>query len=520
MPHARIQAAPRRPILLLWGILIFLAVICAYVLALALVAFCIALSIAGITSMSLIGIVLGAWAAVGAGAILWSLVPRRDQFPLPGPLLDASAHPRLFAEITAIATEFKEPLPAKVYLMLEPNAWVAQRGGYLGFGSQRVMALGLPVLSVLTISEFRAIVAHEFAHYYGGDTGTGPWIQKARDALSRSLEKLTSDFGILDFLSRWAYVALLRFVVIGIFVLYWKLFLRLTILVSRQAEYRADELACAVAGATPLMEGLRKVETSSFSWPWFWRSEAIPSLAAGFRAPLAAGFASFLQAPHVSKTVPAHAAPLLEAEKPAAFATHPTFKQRFARAASYRFAGVPLDDSPAIALLDDAPRLESAMLQTVFPDADIAGLQPVQWELVGRTVYLPSWTTFVTQYRDLLAPYSVTNLPDALANLMAIGARIRDPQGSLLTREQRAARALDLLWMALALVLVNQGWELHMQPGIFCLRRNELEVEPHELVRKLKQGAITPESYRNLIQELGIADLPLIVGCLQSEPRP
>src|SRR5882724_7701237 len=66
MPHARIQAAPRRPILLLWGILIFLAVICAYVVALALVAFCIALSIAGITSMSLIGIVLGAWAAVGA----------------------------------------------------------------------------------------------------------------------------------------------------------------------------------------------------------------------------------------------------------------------------------------------------------------------------------------------------------------------------------------------------------------------------------------------------------------------
>jgi hypothetical protein len=63
------------------------------------------------------------------------------------PAIDPAAQPRLFREISAIAEEFHEPMPASVYLMLEPNAWVGQRGGMLGFGSRRVMALGFPLLS-------------------------------------------------------------------------------------------------------------------------------------------------------------------------------------------------------------------------------------------------------------------------------------------------------------------------------------------------------------------------------------
>src|SRR5205807_4245246 len=146
-----------------------------------------------------------------------------------------------------IAAEFKEPMPSTVYLILEPNAWVAQRGGFLGFGGRRVAALGLPLLTILTLSEFRAVLAHEFAHYYGGDTSFGPYLQKARESLAGSLRRLSSDF--LGFMTRWGVVGILRLIVIYILALYWKLFLRLTLLVSRKWEYRADELACTVAGS-------------------------------------------------------------------------------------------------------------------------------------------------------------------------------------------------------------------------------------------------------------------------------
>src|SRR6185312_8851506 len=89
--------------------------------------------------------------------ILWSLVPRKDAFSAPGPALTADAHPRLFNELSSIADRFNEPIPAEVYLAPEVNAWVAERGGVMGFGSRRVMVLGLPLLSTLSISQFRAV---------------------------------------------------------------------------------------------------------------------------------------------------------------------------------------------------------------------------------------------------------------------------------------------------------------------------------------------------------------------------
>src|SRR6266853_1614359 len=112
--------------------------------------------------------------------MLWSLVPRRDNFEAPGLPLERPSHPRLFAELDSIASALGEPLPREVYLIGEPNAWVADRGGVMGFGSRRVMGVGLPLLGALNISQFRAILAHEFAHYYGGDTRLGPLPPKTQ----------------------------------------------------------------------------------------------------------------------------------------------------------------------------------------------------------------------------------------------------------------------------------------------------------------------------------------------------
>jgi len=44
----------------------------------------------------------------------------------------------------------------------------------MGFGSRRVMGLGLPLLQILTVAQFRAVLPHEFGHYYGADTRQDP----------------------------------------------------------------------------------------------------------------------------------------------------------------------------------------------------------------------------------------------------------------------------------------------------------------------------------------------------------
>jgi heat shock protein HtpX len=77
-----------------------------------------------------------------------------------------------------------------VYLIGQVNAFVADRGGIMGFGSRRVMGIGLPLLSILTVSELRGVLAHEFAHYYGGDTRLGPWVYKTQSAMIRTFQNI------------------------------------------------------------------------------------------------------------------------------------------------------------------------------------------------------------------------------------------------------------------------------------------------------------------------------------------
>src|SRR5262249_5945869 len=109
-------------------------------------------------------VILFLFGLVIAGALLWSIAPRRDRFTPPGPLLERGEHPRLFAELDSIASALDEPMPAEVYLVGDVNAWVTDRGGVMGFGSRRVMGLGLPLMAMLTTSEFRAVLARGVAH--------------------------------------------------------------------------------------------------------------------------------------------------------------------------------------------------------------------------------------------------------------------------------------------------------------------------------------------------------------------
>jgi Zn-dependent protease with chaperone function len=484
-------------------------IVAAYLVALAIAAGCAYLSLASFRMLNLAGIIVGIGAAACAVTILWSIVPRRDRFTPPGPLLDPSSQPRLFQEIAAIAAEFEEPVPEAAYLVLEANAWVAQRGGLLGFGSHRVMALGLPLFSTFTIAEFRAILAHEFAHYYGGDTGFGRFVGNARDSLIRSLRSLSSGSGILGFMSRWAYVAILRLLVVSLFGLYWRLFLWLTLLVSRRWEYRADELACAVAGGTYLVNGLRKLPHVELAWFSFLESEVGPAIQAGVRPPLSDGFVRYAAAPNVSNTVGAKAAKLLAAEKPDALSTHPTFKQRAARALAYGDSSIPADDQPAITLLADAPGLERSALEVALPAVRVGALHPIQWDRLGETVYIPSWYAFAAESRELLSPYQVRDIPELILRLGVFGGKIRDPKGTLLSREQRADRCTTLLWNAFALALLDAGWELRSEPGDFTFVRGEQRLAPRDLVTRLRAAGISPSCFQDLVERAGAAALPL-----------
>jgi hypothetical protein len=75
--------------------------------------------------------------------------------------------------------------PSEVYLVPEVNAWVTEVGGR--GGSKRIMGLGLPLLAVLDMSQLRAVLAHEFGHYY---EATRSWacLYRTRMTIGRTVK--------------------------------------------------------------------------------------------------------------------------------------------------------------------------------------------------------------------------------------------------------------------------------------------------------------------------------------------
>ncbi|MGC2230462.1 MAG: M48 family metallopeptidase, partial [Candidatus Acidiferrum sp.] len=445
------------------------------------------------------GIVVGA-------TILWSLVPRREKFEVPGLLLEPSAHPRLFEELNAIAAALEEPVPREVYLIGQVNAFVADRGGIMGIGSRRIMGIGLPLLSSLTVSEIRAVLAHEFGHYYSGDTKMGPWVYKTQSAMIRTFRNI----GSLGELGRIAALQFMNMVAAFILKWYFIFFMRVVNFVSRRKEYRADELACLVAGAEPLAQGLRKIHGAAMAWGTYWNTEVVPVLNQGCKPAIADGFSRFLAAPQIAVQVKEGIEREVSEGKTKPFDTHPPLRDRIAAIENLNAELGEKDEELAISLLEQPELAELQFLEFANPKLAKNSLRQVGWDEVGQTVTIPGWRAAVGEYAQLMVGFRAGSLPEVLKELPQLGSKIRDPRGMLLSREQRTQRAGHLLGMALGLALLEKGWELEAQPGNFYFHHNSERINVHAWMEELIGGRTSAETWTNRCKELGIADLGLV----------
>src|SRR5579864_2033981 len=334
----------RRPSMALFAVLAVAMVIGSYLFVLLLAAACVYLPYLFLSqSPSTTVVLLFLFGIVIAGAILWSLIPRSDKFTPPGMLLDRASFPRLFAEIESIAAALNEPVPTEVYLIGDANAFVADRGGLMGFGSRRIMAFGLPLLSTMTVSQFRAVLAHEFAHYYGGDTSLGPWVYRTKASIIRIFENI----GSVGELARIAILGVMYMVVATLLKGYFIAFLRIINIVSRKQEYRADELACLIAGRQNLIEGLQAIHRAAVAWNFYWNNEVAPSLDDGCLVAVGDGFQRFIAVPDVSSAISKDLSQRLQEEKVQPYDTHPPLRDRIAAAQKLSEGSAPQDAQPA-----------------------------------------------------------------------------------------------------------------------------------------------------------------------------
>lgn len=204
------------------------------------------------------------WVAVPlAVALVLGVVAaiRHKPEPAEGIELTATEHPALWAEVEQLAASAQTGPPARILVVPEANASVAEVAGC------RELEIGLPLLATFTIGQLCSVLAHELGHFAGGDT--------ANDA--RDLRRLVLLEGVQErsgLLWRWFFVA------------YAWVYAVAAAPSARAAELRADELSVLAAGPQTAAESFRALLRAELAWE-IASEEYVPLFEmAGRRAPL------------------------------------------------------------------------------------------------------------------------------------------------------------------------------------------------------------------------------------------
>ena len=438
---------------------------------------------------------------LGGLTILWSVLPRWDRFRAPGPLLTRENHPRLFKALELVAGATRQAMPAEVYLVPDVNAWVMQRGGVMGLGGRRVMGLGLPLMRILSCSQFSAVLAHEFGHYHGGDTKIGPWIYKTRGAIGRTLHALGT--------GSWLQAP---------FRCYAKMFLRVTHAVSRRQEFIADELAARTMGAKPLVDGLCSVHRVAPAFDYYWRNECAPVLSAGFLPPLADGFDQFVRARHISESMDKQLEVQLSGGHTDPYDTHPPLRDRIAAIAHLPHGAAQGQELPAASLLEDLPGLEKELLAKLAGADNAARLTQIVWDEVGACVYVPQWARLVGLNASRLKGVTPESLGSVAANLKAFGKSLVDSSNEQPDDENAEALANAVVGAAMALLLIRRGGQVDIAPGQeVSVNFGAYSLKPFGLLPILKNDGTATDTWIAQCSEVGIAGIELTTVAPSSE---
>ena len=421
----------------------------------------------------------------GAAIILFSILPTVEHFRAPGERADPQSHPRLFAELGAIATAVGEPLPEEVYLVQDLNAAVRQRGGIMGLGGRRVMLLGIPLMRILRISEFRAVLAHEFGHYRG-HTQLAPWIYKTREAIARTLSHLSGHSALL----MWP------------FQQYAQTFLMITQAISRQQELEADALAARVAGARAFIAGLRGVHGAAIAYKYYGR-ENTPIYHDGLTPQPEPddNFMRFMRLPRIADAIRQGIAWELTNPKLDPYDSHPPLAARIA-ALEKLPPGNDTSHEPLAALLLDPSALANPGVLEATP---LAGALP--WEDAGAAGEPFRWEDEVRRNYHLLRGWTVGTLPDLAPCLGKVGGRL----GTRWVADESQARSgRELLSAALGLALLRGGWAIDgAQSETAVVRKGDAVVDPAKEIEQLTDGSTDAATWRAKSTTMGIASLRL-----------
>ncbi|MFB9865450.1 M48 family metallopeptidase [Rufibacter immobilis] len=301
--------------------------------------------------------------------------------------------PELFAFIRKITQETQTPFPKRIYLSPDVNASVFYDSSFWSMllPVKKNLVIGLGLVNCVNVTEFKAILAHEFGHFSQRSMKLGSYVYHVNHAIHNMLY---DNQGYGKALEKWAnisgYFALFAGLTAKIVqVIQWVLKKAYVVVnkpymsLSRQMEFHADSVAAYVTGSVPLVTSLRRIEAAGLCYSrlfnhynaWFSENlkadnmypqhqELMHRFSSDFNIPMAHGLlqvnaetlAMFTQSRLVIKDQ---------------WASHPSTDDREAHLLSLNIPTVMVHDS-AWVLFRSEEQVQRAMTQKVYEEAEFA----------------------------------------------------------------------------------------------------------------------------------------------------
>lgn len=222
----------------------------------------------------LITLILGAGLIAVGISVLYFLVKfvfavSKDDNPGRVEITEAE-QPRLFAFIRRLTTDTNTPFPKKIFLSPDVNACVFYHSSFwsMFLPVRKNLEIGLGLVNSINISEFKAVMAHEFGHFSQRSMKLGSFTYNTNRII---YNMLYDNRGYAAFVEAWAdihsYLALFAGITVKIaqgiqWILkgMYKLINRSYMALSREMEFHADTIAASVAGGNNLVTALSRVE--------------------------------------------------------------------------------------------------------------------------------------------------------------------------------------------------------------------------------------------------------------------
>lgn len=180
--------------------------------------------------------------------------------------------PVLFGFIRQLTADTQTPFPKKIVLSPEVNASVFYNDSFWSmiFPVRKNLQIGLGLVNCLTLSEFKAVMAHEFGHFSQRSMKLGSFVYNVNKAVynmlyeNKSYSNFLEKFGNLHWaigIFVWVTIQIVKGiqqVLQGMYSFINKNYMGL----SREMEFHADAVAASVSGSNSLVTALQKLEIS------------------------------------------------------------------------------------------------------------------------------------------------------------------------------------------------------------------------------------------------------------------